>query len=214
MCTSFGDLFHTAWIHIEKNPAMFLNGKAALIITNPLYATQGCIVSEKYTTTANTAESNTRLTSVQRKQCHDISYAIIDFFLFYGLTVARCPFPAIAEGCPGLQGLHQTVHHAGFISLCKRANYTGNGHYTVTGSHAADRRGRKKKTKHDDKRERVFKRTYRSANARTRLLPAVIPIVARESGAPQVHGRPLRSEPHGGHESECDITISLYCTTA
>lgn len=27
--------------------------------------------------------------------------------------------------------------------------------------------------KHDDKRERVFKRTYRSANARTRLLPAV-----------------------------------------
>lgn len=68
--------------------------------------------------------------------------------------------------------------------------------------------------KHDDKRERVFKRTYRSANARTRLLPAVIPIVAGESGAPQVHGRPLRSEPHGGHESECDITISLYCTTA
>lgn len=145
-----------------------------------------------------------------------ISYAIIDFFLFYGLTVARCPFPAIAEGCPGLQGLHQTVHHAGFISLCKRANYTGNGHYTVTGSLATDRRGRKKKKntkKHDDKRERVFKRTYRSANARTRLLPAVIPIVAGESGAPQVHGWPLRSEPHGGHESECDITISLYCTT-
>lgn len=45
VCTSFGDLFHTAWIHIEKNPAMFLNGKAALIITNLLYATQGCIVS-------------------------------------------------------------------------------------------------------------------------------------------------------------------------
>lgn len=82
MCTSFGDIFHTAWIHIEKKTAMFLNGKAALIITNLLYATQGYIVSchkrrnmpqtEKYTTTANKAESNTRLTSVQRNQCHDI----------------------------------------------------------------------------------------------------------------------------------------------
>lgn len=167
VCTSFCDLFHTAWIHIEKNPALFLNGKAALINTNLLYATQGCIVSEKYTTTANTAESNTRLTSVQRKQCHDISYAIVDFFPFYGLTVARCPFPAIAEGCPGLQGLHQTVHHAGFISLCKRANYTGNGHYTVTGSLATDRRGREKKKTWKNMMTNV--RTYRSANTRTRL---------------------------------------------
>lgn len=45
VCTSFGDFFPHCMDTYWKKTAMFLNGNAALIITNLLYATQGYIVS-------------------------------------------------------------------------------------------------------------------------------------------------------------------------
>lgn len=59
-----------------------------------------------------------------------------------------------------------------------------------------------------------FNGTQTSADARTLLIPALVPIVEGESGAAQVHGPPLESEPHGATTTECDVAISLYWTTA